>query len=53
MKQKRTANKAEKYDEDAYFKQHTHKDKERKNLVASLYKDRPLPKTRRQSPKGK
>ncbi|HEY4832029.1 MAG TPA: hypothetical protein VIH61_05655 [Waddliaceae bacterium] len=53
MKQKQTANKAEKYEEDIYFKQQIHKDKERKNNIANLYKDRPLPKSRGQSPKGK
>lgn len=46
MKQKRTANKAEKFEEELYFKQQNHKDKERKQKVADSYKERPLPKTR-------
>jgi hypothetical protein len=53
MKQKLPANKAEKYDEELYFKQQIHKDKERKERIADLYKDHPLPKTRKQSPKKK
>lgn len=48
MKSKSTPNKANKYDQDLYFKQQEHRDKEKRRLTASLYnKNRPLPKTRR------
>jgi hypothetical protein len=45
-------NKAEKYNEEQYLKNQDHKDTERKKRVASLYKDRPLPKSRRNPPKN-
>lgn len=45
MKQnKLPANKSKKYEEELYLKQQLHKDKERKENVASLYKERTLPK---------
>lgn len=53
MKQKPTANKAEKYNEEAYLKQQDHKDKEKRHLVDDLYKNRTLPTSRKPSPKGK
>lgn len=46
MKQKPTRNKSEKFEEESYFKQQDHKDKERKGKVDALYKGRSLPKTR-------
>lgn len=51
MKKKPTPNKAEKYEEELYLKQQEHKDKERRELVSDLYKDKRLPKSRRPSPK--
>jgi len=53
MKQKPTGNKAEKFEQEIYLKQQAHKDKERKNRIADLYKDTSLPKSRHSSPKGK
>jgi hypothetical protein len=53
MKQKQIGNKAEKYDQEIYLKQQTHKDKERKNRIADLYKGAHLPKSRHTYPKGK
>lgn len=53
MKSKLPANKAEKYQEELFFKQQDHKDKERRGRVASLYKDHPLPKSRKPTPKKK
>lgn len=50
MKKKPTPNKAEKHDEQAYFTQKEHKDKEKRELRSSLYKGKRLPKSRREPP---
>jgi hypothetical protein len=53
MKQKPTGNKAEKFEQEIYLKQQTHKDKERKNRIADLYKNASLPKSRHSPYKNK
>lgn len=52
MKKKPTPNKAEKFEEEQYFKQKEHKDKKKRELTASLYK-KTLPKTKSQVSKRK
>jgi hypothetical protein len=47
------ANKAEKYNEENYFNQRDRKDKEKRENVSSLYKDRRLPKSRQSIRRGK
>lgn len=53
MKQKPTQNKKQKFEEETYLKQQDHKDKERKKLTSSIYKNRRLPKSRRPYSRGK
>jgi hypothetical protein len=48
MKKKPTPNKAEKHAEQDYFTQKEHKDKEKRKLTASLYKEKRIPKSRKE-----
>lgn len=47
MKKKPTPNKSEKYEEELYLTQKEHKDKEKRKLTSSLYKEGRLPKSRK------
>ncbi len=53
MKKRPTPNKSEKYEEQQYFSQGEHKDKERREITSSLYKDQHLPKSRHERPRPK